>query len=56
MPRLQLLFLPYVVFHPYPVTVRSPSEKGASLIPPPWYTSGKLSYAGKSDHTGTVIR
>ncbi|HIE8854625.1 TPA: hypothetical protein ACXP3I_005708, partial [Klebsiella pneumoniae] len=45
-----------VVFLHSPVTRRAAADFGALLIPSPWYTSGKLLYARKSDLTGTAIR
>ena len=55
-PYHQLRFLPYVVFQALIVTCRSAADNGALLIFPPWYTSGKLLYARKSDLPETAIR
>jgi len=52
----QLHYHLYVVFTSAPVTRPAGVKKVASLIPAPWYTSGKLLYARKSDLTGTAIR
>ena len=54
-PLRQLRFLLYVVFLPFPVTARSPPEKGALLILSPWYTSGNFVKREKSDPNGTAV-
>ncbi|MCM7828821.1 hypothetical protein, partial [Enterobacter roggenkampii] len=55
-PRIQLIFILYIVFIPCPVTRRAGADIAALLIPCAWYTSGNTLYARKSDHNETAIR
>lgn len=55
-PHHQLRLLPYVVFQAMIVTCGSAAEMGASLISPPWYTSGKSRFDRNSDLPETTIR
>lgn len=55
-PRRQLRFCLYVVFHSLIVSCRPAAEKDDMIISPPWYTSGKFEYERKSDLPETAIR
>lgn len=54
--RHRLIFLLYIVFTPFPATLRAGADIAALFIPSPCYTSGKLLYDGKSDLPETGIR